>query len=120
MRDLLLGRAPKDVDVEVFGLSLAELRRVLTRHGPVAEIGHAFGVLHLKGLEVDFALPRAPGRDRLNRSRADPGARAVWAGARGAEPALLRSGALPNRISRAGRLEADRSRLARLKSAVEE
>jgi tRNA nucleotidyltransferase (CCA-adding enzyme) len=58
VRDRLRGEHPKDVDVEVFGLSLPELGRVLARFGGVIEIGRAFGVLRVKGLDVDFSLPR--------------------------------------------------------------
>jgi len=42
----------------VFGLELAALERVLGRFGEVIAIGRAFGVLQVKGLPIDFALPR--------------------------------------------------------------
>ncbi len=58
VRDLLLGIESKDVDVEVFGLTLAELEAVLARFGDVVAVGRAFGVLRVKGLDVDFSLPR--------------------------------------------------------------
>ncbi|MCE2390889.1 MAG: polynucleotide adenylyltransferase [Proteobacteria bacterium] len=58
VRDRLRGEDPKDVDVEVFGLPLAELRRILSRYGRVVEIGRAFGVLRLREIDVDFSLPR--------------------------------------------------------------
>jgi tRNA nucleotidyltransferase (CCA-adding enzyme) len=58
VRDRLRGLDPKDVDVEVFGLELAQLAALLARFGAVIEIGRAFGVLRVKGLDVDFALPR--------------------------------------------------------------
>jgi tRNA nucleotidyltransferase (CCA-adding enzyme) len=62
VRDRLLGTPSKDVDVEVFGLSGDALREVLGRFGEVIAVGRAFGVYLLKGLDVDFALPR---RDSL-------------------------------------------------------
>jgi tRNA nucleotidyltransferase (CCA-adding enzyme) len=58
VRDRLRGLDPKDVDVEVFGLPLPRLAELLARFGPVIEIGRAFGVLRVKGLDVDFSLPR--------------------------------------------------------------
>jgi tRNA nucleotidyltransferase (CCA-adding enzyme) len=58
VRDHLRGLDPKDVDVEVFGLELARVSELLSRFGEVIEIGRAFGVLRVKGLDVDFSLPR--------------------------------------------------------------
>jgi tRNA nucleotidyltransferase (CCA-adding enzyme) len=58
VRDWLLGLPGKDVDIEVFGLPAAELRRVLRQRFPVVEVGSSFGVFKLRGLEVDIALPR--------------------------------------------------------------
>ncbi|MEM7231251.1 MAG: hypothetical protein AAF517_03700, partial [Planctomycetota bacterium] len=58
VRDQLLGVASKDYDIEVYDLELAALEAVLGRFGEVIKIGRAFGVLQVKGLEVDFALPR--------------------------------------------------------------
>jgi tRNA nucleotidyltransferase (CCA-adding enzyme) len=58
VRDRLRGEESKDYDVEVFGLDLAALQRVLGRFGEVIAIGRAFGVLQVKGLGIDFSLPR--------------------------------------------------------------
>ncbi len=60
VRDLLLGRTPKDVDMEVFGLDAGILRRTLAGLGRVELVGKAFGVfrLWLDEREVDVALPR--------------------------------------------------------------
>lgn len=58
VRDFLLGIPSKDVDIEVFGLSLDALERVLARFGKVTHAGRAFGVLRIKGVEADFSLPR--------------------------------------------------------------
>jgi tRNA nucleotidyltransferase (CCA-adding enzyme) len=57
VRDRLRGE-PTDVDVEVFGLEPAALEAILARFGEVMAIGRAFGVLQVKGLDVDFSLPR--------------------------------------------------------------
>lgn len=58
VRDRLLGNTPKDLDIEVFGVEAAALKRLLGRFGRVAEVGSAFGVLRLAGPDVDFSLPR--------------------------------------------------------------
>lgn len=63
VRDTLLGRAVKDLDVEVFGLPAEALRGVLAGFGSVNAVGEAFTVYKLAGLEgvgeaVDFSLPR--------------------------------------------------------------
>lgn len=58
VRDRVLGIESKDIDVEVFGIELDRLKEVLEVHGEVIEIGRAFGVLKVKGLDVDFSLPR--------------------------------------------------------------
>ena len=58
VRDHLMGLRPKDIDVEVFGLSLENLENTLRRFGEVHRVGRSFGVLQVKGLPVDFSLPR--------------------------------------------------------------
>jgi tRNA nucleotidyltransferase (CCA-adding enzyme) len=58
VRDHLLGIESKDADIEVCGLSLEQLERTLSRFGEVAHIGRAFGVFKVKGVDVDFSLPR--------------------------------------------------------------
>lgn len=58
VRDKVLNKENKDIDVEVYGLTLEDLKGVLTKFGGVEEIGASFGVLMVKGYEVDFTLPR--------------------------------------------------------------
>ncbi len=58
VRDRLLGLESKDVDIEVFGLPLETLSDILAEYGPIIEVGRAFGVLRVKGLDIDFSLPR--------------------------------------------------------------
>jgi tRNA nucleotidyltransferase (CCA-adding enzyme) len=58
VRDRLRGEESKDFDIEVFGLELPALERVLSAFGEVIAIGRAFGVLQVKGLGIDFSLPR--------------------------------------------------------------
>lgn len=60
VRDWLLGLAPKDFDVEVYGLDYEVLGRVLAPFGPTDLVGRSFGVLKVRidGVEYDFSLPR--------------------------------------------------------------
>lgn len=58
VRDRLRGTRSKDVDIEVFGLEVERIEAVLAQFGKVLEIGRAFGVFRVAGLDVDFSLPR--------------------------------------------------------------
>lgn len=61
VRDGILGLPCKDLDIEVFHISAADLTVVLSRFGRVNEVGVSFGVIKLKiadGTEFDFTLPR--------------------------------------------------------------
>ena len=77
VRDRLRGIEATDLDMEIYGLELAELERVLARFGAVIAIGRAFGVLQVKGLAVDFALPRLDSKSGAGHKgfevRCDPG-----------------------------------------------
>jgi tRNA nucleotidyltransferase (CCA-adding enzyme) len=56
VRDRLLQRPSKDVDVEVFGLDSDALRTTLERFGTVNAVGESFTVYKVAG--IDVALPR--------------------------------------------------------------
>src|SRR5688572_26156294 len=58
VRDWLLQQPSKDIDIEVYNLHLEELEQVLSAFGEVMTVGRAFGVLRVKGIDVDFSLPR--------------------------------------------------------------
>ena len=58
VRDHLLGVHSKDVDVEVFGLDVAQLESLLAGFGKVHAVGRAFGVFRVGDVDVDFSLPR--------------------------------------------------------------
>jgi tRNA nucleotidyltransferase (CCA-adding enzyme) len=60
VRDELLGRTPKDLDMEVFGLEGAALRSLLDGFGRVDVVGESFSVYKIGGLDV--ALPRRESR----------------------------------------------------------
>ena len=56
VRDRLLGRSSKDLDIEVFGIPQNQLLPLLRALGRVEPVGHAFPVYKLG--EIDVALPR--------------------------------------------------------------
>jgi len=58
VRDRVLGIPSKDIDIEVHGVTMDELEHVLSGFGEVIPMGRQFGVLQVKGLHADFALPR--------------------------------------------------------------
>ena len=59
VRDAFLGGVKsKDIDLEIFGLTLKELEAILNKFGVVDQVGASFGVLMVKGLNIDFSLPR--------------------------------------------------------------
>jgi len=58
VRDLLLDKEVKDLDFEVYGLSLIQLQEILQLYGIVSFIGKSFGVLRLHGIDIDWSLPR--------------------------------------------------------------
>lgn len=58
VRDKFLNKENKDIDVEVYNIPLDRLKSVLSKHGEVVEVGESFGILMVKGYEIDFSLPR--------------------------------------------------------------
>lgn len=64
VRDMILGRSPKDYDVEVYGIESGDLERILMEYygeDLVNGVGKAFGILKLNlGLAegVDVSIPR--------------------------------------------------------------
>ena len=58
VRDRLLGVTSKDYDVEIYGLSPDAVADLLGDFGELIQVGRAFGVLRIKGLDADFSLPR--------------------------------------------------------------
>ena len=57
VRDELMGRQPKDWDLEVYGVEPAHLRKFLDQFGSVNIVGEAFRVYKL-GPHLDVSLPR--------------------------------------------------------------
>lgn len=58
VRDQLMNKENKDVDVEVFGINTDELISILSKYGTVDQIGSSFGILKVYGLNIDFGFPR--------------------------------------------------------------
>ena len=58
VRDELLGLEPKDFDIECFGISGQDLQRALEAKFELDLVGISFGVIKLKHLEIDVAMPR--------------------------------------------------------------
>lgn len=72
VRDLLLGLPIKDLDIEVHGLSVAEVEEILKKFGPVDMVGKSFGVLRVHPLDVDWSLPRTDSAGRKPEVTIDP------------------------------------------------
>ena len=58
VRDALMGKKNKDIDVEAHGISYASLLSILETLGTPLINGVSFGVFGLKGSRLDIALPR--------------------------------------------------------------
>ena len=58
VRDDLMGRPTKDLDMEVHGIAPAQLEEILDALGQRISIGESFGIYNLKGHSLDIAMPR--------------------------------------------------------------
>jgi len=58
VRDLLQGLPNKDLDVEVYGMDLAEVQQCLAKEFRLSLVGISFGILKIHGYDIDIALPR--------------------------------------------------------------
>lgn len=73
VRDALLGDLEfKDLDLEVYGLTVAQLESELSKFGTVMLVGQAFGVLRLAHLNIDWSLPRSDSAGRKPIVQVDP------------------------------------------------
>ena len=57
VRDALMGKQPKDWDLEVYNLAPERVREVLDQVGPVNAVGESFTVYKL-GRDIDVSIPR--------------------------------------------------------------
>ncbi len=58
VRDSVAGLPSSDLDIEVYGIEARELENILGRHFAIDLVGKSFGVIKIKGLPIDVALPR--------------------------------------------------------------
>ena len=76
VRDFLLNVSLKDLDMEVHGLDLMQLKKILAKFGQVNEVGKSFGVLKFRIAvdqpEIDFSLPRMDSAGRKPKVEIDP------------------------------------------------
>ena len=59
VRDRLLGRENKDIDIEVHRVSVETLERILDSLGERLTMGASFGVMGLRHYGIDIAMPRS-------------------------------------------------------------
>ncbi len=71
VRDILMGRAFHDIDIEIHGISLPKLERILGQFGHVRTVGKAFGVLRIDGQDIDWSIPRSDSKGRFPRVTLD-------------------------------------------------
>jgi tRNA nucleotidyltransferase (CCA-adding enzyme) len=69
IRDILLDKRPKDIDIEVHGMTIDDISSILRTKGyRVDEVGKSFGVLKVKDPEsgeiIDVAVPRTDSTGR--------------------------------------------------------
>ncbi len=72
VRDFLLKLPMHDLDIEVHGLTQAELEKLLSAYGSVHTDGKSFGVLRLEDLPIDWSLPRRDSSGRKPVVEIDP------------------------------------------------
>lgn len=71
VRDAILGKPSKDIDIEVYNLLLDDLLSLLNTFGNAHIEGKSFGVIKLKdeeGFDYDFSLPRRDSKMEEGRS----------------------------------------------------
>ncbi|HBS47852.1 TPA: polynucleotide adenylyltransferase [Candidatus Dependentiae bacterium] len=64
VRDLILNKPLKDLDIEVHKLPLEDFQNVLEKFGFVKLVGKQFGVLRLENVDVDWSIPRQDSKGR--------------------------------------------------------
>ncbi|MCF7899550.1 hypothetical protein K9L05_02780, partial [Candidatus Babeliales bacterium] len=72
VRDYVLKRDIKDVDIEIHNLSLDKLEECLKKFGRIKLVGKQFGVLRLHNYDIDWSLPRKDSIGRKPIVQIDP------------------------------------------------
>lgn len=75
VRDALLDKESKDIDIEVYNIPIEKLKLILSKYGNVDEVGAFFGILIIKGLDVDFSIPRIETKTSMGHKGFDVGLR---------------------------------------------
>ena len=77
VRDAVLGKISRDIDIEVYGIEPGTLEELLRSQFRLSLVGEAFGVIKLHGVPVDVSLPRRESKSGLGHKgfhvAADPG-----------------------------------------------
>lgn len=64
VRDILLNKELKDLDIEVHGIKEDQFIKLLKQFGYVDYVGKSFGVFKLQGIDIDWSLPRTDSAGR--------------------------------------------------------
>jgi len=72
VRDMILGKLIKDVDIEIHGLYPEQIETILSQYGQVNRVGKSFGVLRIEGIDIDWSLPRLDSSGRKPEVTIDP------------------------------------------------
>lgn len=73
VRDTALGVQSKDMDIEVFGISIDELENILSQFGKISTVGKRFGIVKLTTeiVDYDFSVPRRDNKIGVGRGGFD-------------------------------------------------
>lgn len=72
VRDIILGKTLKDIDLEIHGINIDELETILNSILPVNLVGKSFGVLKSYQFPIDFSVPRTDSSGRHPQIKLDP------------------------------------------------
>ena len=59
VRDQILGKDNKDIDIEVHGIPVQKLEQILDMLGRSTKMGASFGIWGLQHYDIDISMPRA-------------------------------------------------------------
>ena len=63
VRDAVLHRGSKDIDIEIHGISPECLEQILSTLGEPVTMGSSFGILGLRHYGLDISMPRKDEKD---------------------------------------------------------
>lgn len=65
VRDALWKLEAKDADIEVYGIQVDQLEKLISKKFKVIQVGKAFGVFKIRGLDLDISIPRRESKKGL-------------------------------------------------------